>query len=295
MGNPPVPSADQIISALSSTGFLFEQKAANILEDTETGWAFKDPDLGTSREIDLFKVGSVYDHDQKYRTFEISWYILGECKNYQWPWVALTKPWGARRWFLTSDDLSLTQAMRFHLGIDDEGMALANRDEETFFQGYQRVRAEALPRAVQLVKLNKKSGGWDAASGDIFNDVTYPLAKASNFLKTRFDDRQEQGYLGSSREMQVIFPVLVVSSQIYAVSANGDPEVKEVGQVTLERTLSSENVSGRFRIDVVHIDHLRDWYEQRVRSVVDYLADSLTFSNEGLRGVKDSFRRSSGS
>jgi hypothetical protein len=116
--------------------------------------------------------------------------------------------------------------------------------------------------------LNKKSGGWEAHSGDIFNDITYPLAKAVTFLRSEFD-RQHNTSKILRRGIRVVFPAIFVSSPIYTVSAGAsEPMVETASHVCLERQLSSTSVSGNFRYDVVHVDGIKDWYNDHVLKTI---------------------------
>jgi hypothetical protein len=278
----PIPTEDQILQALNRTGFMFEQRVANVLgEDTSTGWAFKDQDTGVSREIDIYKSGYANIYDRR-RSIDIRWIILGECKSYQWPWVVLTKPWGDFRYHLDSPELMTTLAAKIELGIDDE-MIPVHKDEKTFSQTYGEVRFQKYPRAVQLVKLNKKSGGWEAHSGDIFSDITYPLAKAISLTKDQFEKKgTESEYWNRRREIQIVFPAIFISSPIYVVSAAAsNPAVEQANHVVLERRLSSESVEGLFRYDLVHVDGIREWYNDHVLGVVWHFMKVLNVSPSG--------------
>ena len=51
------PGPDEIIQALKKSGYLMEQVVATQLENLDfhvhTNWAFRDPDEGKSREVDV--------------------------------------------------------------------------------------------------------------------------------------------------------------------------------------------------------------------------------------------------
>ncbi|SCE79671.1 hypothetical protein GA0074695_1194 [Micromonospora viridifaciens] len=286
----PVPSDEQILAALDRTGYMFEQRVANLLgSDVSTGWAFKDQDTGASREVDIYKSGSVYfTARDKGKQFSIRWIIVGECKNYQWPWVALTKPWDGHYSYREWPELALSVAARVELGIHDFAF---DGPEDTFNHAYHVSRFAMHTRAVQLVKLNKKSGGWEAHSGDIFNELTYPLAKATSFLKSRFTfehDTDSRIHGERERVVTLIFPSIFLSSDIYAVSASdSQPQVTSERHVILERQLSSESISGLYRYDVVNVDGIAEWYNGHVLGTVKSVIDAA-----GLGGRRISYSRS---
>ena len=55
---PDTPSEAEILDAVRKSGYVMDQEAATILEDlgyhVQTSWPFQDPDLGESRELDVF-------------------------------------------------------------------------------------------------------------------------------------------------------------------------------------------------------------------------------------------------
>ncbi|MET8356053.1 hypothetical protein [Micromonospora sp. NPDC005171] len=281
---PPVPTEEQILSALERTGYIFEQRVATLLgPGVSTGWAFKDQDSGASRELDIHMSGQVVGRAPS-GTVSIDWTILGECKSYQWPWIALTKSWedGWTGWDgRNSTDILLSPAARMDL---NPNRFTAYDNPDSFFGRYRAARYRS-PRAVQLVKLNKKSGGWEAHSGDIFNDLTYPLAKAVSFLREQFDrihgDFDRDPF---PRALKLIFPVIFVSSPMYTVSFPlGKPRVNPTKQIVLERRLSSASVTGDFRFDVVHIDGIEAWYEHTVLQTVRHVVKQAGM--EGSAGL----------
>ncbi|WP_148309404.1 hypothetical protein [Kutzneria albida] len=276
----PEPTHEQIIRAVSTTGFMFEQKIADLLgAGTVTGWAFKDQDSGISREVDIFKQGYVHAFVDD-RSVDLEWIILGECKNYQWPWVVLERPWEGRpdRFGLTG--IHMTLSAKIALGADDF-YALA-RDKD-FFARYHDWRFAPHRRGVQLLKLNKKSGGWEANSNDIFNDITYPLAKAVNHWNERLSEWDKGGDRPPLRRVTLIFPAIFVSSALYAVAGGvDDAVVNRIDHVIVERSLKSETVSGKYRFDVVHVNHARGWHNEYVLNIVKSIASALCFQPEDL-------------
>ncbi|MGW5081874.1 hypothetical protein [Micromonospora echinospora] len=280
----PVPTEEQILAALQRTGYIFEQKVADLLgPGVSTGWAFKDQDTGVSREIDIFKeeYETLYD-DSTGKRLTIRWVILGECKNYQWPWVALTKKWSKIVWdplgFYEGRWQELTATLAARLELEREnGSALPF---EKFPAEYHRLRYAPHPRAVQLVKLNKKSSGWETHSSDVYSELTYPLAKAVTHLRdvsTPTGEFKDQAQM--DRVITIAFPAIFVSTDIYVVVPNrGEYSVEKSQHVILERHLSSESTSGLFRYDVVTLDGIGGWYADHVLKVVRGVAAAAGFA-----------------
>nr|WP_152332283.1 hypothetical protein [Micromonospora purpureochromogenes] len=271
----PTPTDADILAALNRTGYIFEQRVAALFGDkASTGWSFQDQDTGTSREVDIFYSRSVHSFGKGQLPVDLSWTVLGECKNYQWPWVALTKPWPDIRYFWELDQASTSLGAKIRL---DVASPIGAHSRAVFSTIYSERRFQSQNRAIQLVKLNKKSGGWEAHAGDIFNDITYPLAKATSYLDQRFSRQvNEHEYASARSVVQILFPAIFVSSPIYLVAAGqGQPEVRQANHAILERRLSSESVSGLFRFDVVNVDGIREWYNDYVLHVVNAFAEKL--------------------
>jgi len=89
-----IPTDQQILGALECSGFLFEQEVATTLESSgfhvETSWAYLDPDMEKSREIDLRAVKNVLNDEQL--GLQVFVELLVECKNSDSPLVFLERP-----------------------------------------------------------------------------------------------------------------------------------------------------------------------------------------------------------
>jgi hypothetical protein len=85
-----VPTPEEILEALSRTGFLLEQEVATELQNlglhVNTGVAFEDPDEGKSREIDVLATSFHMNHKNM---VGVQYEIVCECKNTQWPFVLI--------------------------------------------------------------------------------------------------------------------------------------------------------------------------------------------------------------
>jgi hypothetical protein len=119
--------------------------------------------------------------------------------------------------------------------------------------------------------------------GEIYREVTYPLAKAVTLVASQ--EREAAAAQRSPRRLHVVFPVLVVSSPLYAVNlaTDGALNVREVNHLTVERVIDSKTVRGKFRIDVVRAEALESWRKEFIPSVIEGLIDRLGVEvDEGL-------------
>src|SRR5450755_1866088 len=87
------PTDEQVLGALEQSGYLFEQEVADALEGlglhVDTSWAFPDPDLDKSRELDVHGIRRII-HDEPNR-FSLFVEVLAECKSFEAPLVFLQR------------------------------------------------------------------------------------------------------------------------------------------------------------------------------------------------------------
>lgn len=277
----PTPSDDDVVAALDHTGFMFEQRIARILgNDTVTGWAFEDPDSAESREIDLYVSRSTLTRMDG-RDCVIGWTILGECKDYQNPWVAVLAEQHAGGEQGLHNEVFMSEPVRDKLGDTPDETVVGDLNPLDYL--YSNARLWPVPCAVQILTLRKHDGRWETHGGDIYKTVTYPLAKALTTVARR--EREAAARSGFSRRLHVLFPVLVVSSPLRAVllAADGSVEVRHVEHVTLERVIASETAHGRFRIDVLHASAVPRWRTEFIPRVIRKVVDRLDVTiDEGL-------------
>lgn len=117
------------------------------------------------------------------RELTFGWTLLGECKDYRTPWVALTADYDPDGEVAPHSEIYMSDAVRDKLGATHEDRVFGNRT--TFDHLYSRVRLHRAPRAVQLLTMRRKGPGWETHGGDIYSSVTYPLAKAVTVLTKR--------------------------------------------------------------------------------------------------------------
>ena len=271
------PSPEEIISALERTGFLFEQQAAQQLE--RSGFhvvindAFPDSDTGKSRETDIFAFVEFMPNDH----LLARGVALVECKNYSTPLVVVGR--SVDRIFSPIDECVVSfdpSSLNFN-GLSNTSIATKlgatsgqpNGQNETF-EGHQ------------LVRLDRKSGTWNADNSSIYDHVLYPLVKAREN-----DIRRAKGpgepILWEFPSVTYYFPVLLTAGEVYTVSVDekSRPEVSRARWASISRIFHTRELRTTLRADVVSYDHFGDYLERRIIKTVRR-ANSILKEHENL-------------
>jgi len=224
------PTPAQIISALGRTGFLLEQVVAQKLRKAgfavAVNDAFPDPDTGKSREIDVW---ALTDYEVPNSEVNVFGDVIIECKNYAAPIVLI----GTNREAWSSNDESIT------LSFDPLALDFPNEPSKSVISklGISRVAGnDQKDRFVgyQLVKMERKSGGWAADNSSIYESILYPLAKARVYRMEQYSNEQDEGEsrleVWQHPLLTYYFPVVLTAGRVYTVAVNGEtgPEVTEV-------------------------------------------------------------------
>jgi hypothetical protein len=268
------PTPEEISEALERTGFLLEQEVARSLRDlglhSSTGVAYQDPDEGKSREIDVLAMRTA--HIDRDKLIVVNYEILCECKNTQWPFVLIGPP------TMGGDFLREPPGYTFpvpHLGLPldpEESSEVSRYILEPAFRvlglADRHYYAESL-RAVQIVRLHRRSNKWQADNEGLFDSIIYPIAKALLARKeaNRVDPPPQSGQLAL---VHLCFPTVITSGRLYFVDATDEHSVpKEVSHVILLREIRTVNTSGHFMIDFVTKDGLSSFVQNKVQPFVE--------------------------
>ncbi|MFI9805037.1 hypothetical protein ACIHEJ_11830 [Streptomyces sp. NPDC052301] len=262
----PSPTSDEVISALGRTGYLLEQRVASKARSAgftvTTGKAFKDPDEGKSREVDVFAIKKVWEAPS--RNILVSIQLVIECKRSDGPYVVLgrdpsvvdthrqpyshTMPVSQVRWLEYVDERSARQhGMQTWkwLGLH-ELPGSPNRDTK---------------RGIQLVRMNLKNKEWNAENSSVFESLTVPLMKAVEAFRPQRDKAPEPRYA----HLCLCFPIVVTSGELFYVNGEAEEPVAErVDWAPLERDIDMESMTGLFNLDVVTYSALDRFLQERV-------------------------------
>jgi hypothetical protein len=246
---PDTPSEADILNAVRKSGYVLDQEAATVLENlgyhVQTSWPFQDPDLGESRELDVFAHREVPTTGQ----IRVFMELLCECKSGEdRPFVFLS-----RRRSVTDTAIAPEQFVfpcrRYGRQLEN-GMTEVSGFEYLELAKYHYWFAREI-KAVQLAKIVRNRDRWEAQHDGIYNALLLPLAKA---LTHRIEENRK-----FTSMINLCFPVVVLKSPIYEIDTSIAPLVaKPVPHVSFHRRLDSKTVKGSFIFDFATLDGLAD-------------------------------------
>lgn len=181
VANSSVPTSEEILAAISDSGYLMEQCVATRLESlgfhVTTNVAYEDPDEGKSRETDVRAIKRVgHNEAEKVASFVE---LLVECKSGTNPHVFVTRPKNQ------SDAISVPAQFRFPFRYEmikylDTSRASVKNVAPFFHLGFDRIHYNhrLSTKAVQFCRIDRKGGGWHANHGGLYDTIFYPMAKA---------------------------------------------------------------------------------------------------------------------
>jgi hypothetical protein len=251
-----------------------EQDVAATLQDfgfnATTGRAFEDPEEGKSREIDVWAYRRIVSDDE--RQIFIDLYLICECKNNSYPLVLLGKkktPSDLKRpinGFEFPTRIKLYRAGGYR--EIDPFHTLGIAKSHYYFRDPNV--------AVQLVQLLRQSGKWKAQTGNLFDSLVYPLAKALDVSRREWR-RSTEPYV-----VRLYVPVAVIRGPMYYVdTSSSSATAKACNRATLVREIRSKHLSGRFAIEFIRQNALADWLTDDMDPFVAAVTD-LADSRPGL-------------
>jgi hypothetical protein len=279
-GGYPIPSGDQVIVALDTTGFILEQRIAREFArhnfNVAVSYAFEDPETGKSREVDILATRTNWDWDDEIVGPLLACEVLVECKNTQNPFVLIGSTDHGNRLSTYSyfrsefDPLTLgfsgAISTHYHLGLWE---LPGSPNNETFAGN-------------QLVRMNRQAGKWKADNSGVFDSIFYPLAKAFQVISERHQPPQVTGEDPSLPSFAIVYPLLVTRGPVFTVDVRADePTVEQVPWAMLVRDLDESNLKGTYAITVVQFEHLSRFIEERIGRYFDAIEEKLS-SNQHL-------------
>lgn len=268
------PSSEEIIEAISNSGYLFEQEVASILEKNnfhiKTNVAFKDEDEEKSREIDVmgFK-RKFYDEEKK---ISVGIRILCECKNNTNPFVFICRNKNeADKNYLPPN--FLFPQKDFDIPIEGSLSSYHVIPAFTFYNLNTTFPYHLDDdKAVQFCKIIRKGKDWSALHDGIYDGILMPVIKCLEYFRG-YDDQ----YSNSEwKHYTIYFPIVVLNSTIYKIKSDVKPiELNQVDYISFIRDIHSKKIHGDYLIDFVKKDGLQKYIET-IEKFVDTFITTVT-------------------
>ncbi|MCP2325661.1 hypothetical protein HDA40_004168 [Hamadaea flava] len=280
-----LPSEDQIISALDQTGFLLEQRVAQVFAKKgwapSVGWPFRDKETGKSREIDVFISNGEFVGDLNLAAFFINTHIIVECKNTQNPFVVVgSKDHGPS---LAIDDFCDSEFDPLVMGFEKD--PYASTPGKLRFHDIPGWPQKETARGNQLLRMHQQSGTWKADNANVHDSIQYPMAKAIQSVRDEgFDyyasDRwREDDPLSPS--FAFVYPIVVTAGPVFTVLVDAQGStVSQVPWAQVVRQLDDVNLSGTFFFEIVSFTELERYIDFRIEQFLSGLYRRLS---ENLR------------
>jgi hypothetical protein len=279
------PTDDQILVALGETGFLLEQRVARELEqhsfNVTLGYSFQDPDEDKSRDIDVFALRNFLRDKSIQTTVDLR--LIVECKNTTAPFLAIGRAPNRQETGRAPEE----HVFRFRtvqVPVDDRYHLIPT------WHWLELNRLPGSPsldtfRGNQLVRLDRRSGKWNASNSSIFDSLIYPLAKA---LRATQPERSNQPHWMGTMDhafADLTFPLVVTAGPIFQVDTTDvmNPSVKKVSWTTVTRHLETNSVRGIFNIDITSFDRLGHYLRNRVAPFASSLTEIVTNYPDALK------------
>ncbi|MFI2648801.1 hypothetical protein [Micromonospora fulviviridis] len=257
----PKPDESQLLSALKKTGFLLEQRVAQLLQSknlvAEPNAAFTDPETGKTREVDVIAYFDATAGDGATFAPYIFAELLIECKNTPNPFVLVgreeRKPGGTYTYWAEFDPLTLKFGNQYRW-----------TNYQLKFSSLPGSAADAGFIGSQLLRLDRQSGNWRASNDGVYDSIVYPLAKAQVW---RYGEDMVE--TGRAEELgnpcfNFLYPVLVTTGPVFTVTVDkAETRVREVDWAPLARDFRQEGLDGTAFLEVVRFDKLEEYLDQR--------------------------------
>ena len=281
--NNYVITDEQIIQALSSSGYLMEQEVATELERlgffVDTNVAFTDADEGKSREIDV--IGYRRIATDLPPTAFAGVQVICECKNSKTPYFFVTRP-------KNSMDAQYTPAEFVFPMNAFEWMDIKDRKKErqyTANSAFHRLKLADFHhyfsdthKAVQFGVLSRKQNKLVAEHAHIFDGIFFPLIKAVEVQRQKAGEIAHELSEGNQPNVwiRLLVPLVVVSSDLYQIDSSVVPPlVSKQPYMTFIRDVQTASIKGRFMVIFVQQQSLELYLNEVLKPITDEISRLL--------------------
>lgn len=264
------PTNEQVLEALEQSGYLFEQEVADAMEKlglhVDTSWAFPDPELDKSRELDIHGIRRVL-HDEPNR-FSVFVEILAECKSFEAPLVFLQRPKNERELTRAIPREYIFPMQHYRKQVGQNSYQEVPPFIHLELSQHHYYYRESV-KATQFAKVVRKGDKWVANHDGVYDSLVLPLAKA---LEYRRRDIDKIAHRADWRYVWLFFPVVVLRDALLTIDlAAPMRQITPRDRVSFVRHLESGNVKGFYLIDFISSAHLRKYIGEELQKFVDHI------------------------
>ena len=278
------PTNEQVIAALTKSGFLFEQEVASELEaagfHVETSWPYQDVETKKSREIDLRAVKNILHSPEHYLQVFVE--LIVECKDSDSPFVFLERNKNKREL-----EASGVRSYVFPRGTYKKSLTNTSYREVPAFKHLELAQHhyyfKEAAKATQFAKVVRKGSDWVANHDGIYDSVFLPLAKALDARRTTVPTLQKGS--NSWAVIWLFFPLVVLRDNLLVLNAqDGGSTIERRGRVTFVRHMDADGMKGDYLVDFVTKPNLSTYIASEVMCFAEAVADIGRGSPSILRG-----------
>lgn len=252
--------------AVERSGYLLEARVVEVVRNHPyyviPNYAFRDPESGENREIDIFAIGAkaIVEKGKDF-IFPI---LLIECKNIQSPLVFFSHKEIPSRYIVGNLQIS---------GIPQEVKGLDGFDEDLAeYLGLEKVchyyKVETI--STQFCAIVSKGKSFiathkiDSPLGNLYESMILPVIKALHSKKEEHENSYDPDPQNETINLQFYYPIIVTNGSLFEclLKESGEPAYKEVQRVNFLRRYESTEISGDYRIDIVVKEGLGELLEE---------------------------------
>jgi hypothetical protein len=261
---PELPNDQEIVNALTSSGFLLEQEVALVLEqrgyEIRLSPSYVDPDEGKQREIDVIAYKDTSTSSVPDRP--LCHFIVVECKSTPQVHVAFAREWTVHEREVAPFEVRL-ETLNGGARRKDPRVSVAWEDAQLDAE-WAINRLNVIEKGVQLIRIERKGAKFEARN--VLPEMCLPPIKAAYGLKTEVMS-------GRSGRDGILFPVCVMggSLKIGRVGASNGLLLEESDFIVMQYENRSDWMKARGYatnyVDIVPIGSLDRWI-QHVENVM---------------------------
>ncbi len=259
MGSTNDFTIDQISAAIKSTGFIFEQKVATIIERegflVTTNSAYLDEDENKSREIDIVahrEVFALLDYNVRGIC-----YLTCECKDSKNPLVFFTRKKNSMDFYFRPAEIQLLHNI-YHKTKDgktenSDGFYYMQLENSHFY-------TKSPIKATQFCKITRNNSKIEAQTSGLVDSLIYPVIKAYRYNAANAPKSSE-----STKYCKLFFNLIIVSGNLYTVdSESPDAQPIKTDFVPFIRDVRTKGTNGIFLTTFVTIEYLEQFINDQV-------------------------------